>query len=144
MVHRGKLYEKLQSVLSNLSRVTVRIIHKDTLQNLSQPRKIILLQLINCSYQLEELKQKFTKTNLVEPLSCHTKEAPLGYKNFKIPIALNSLVINHMKRKLPIKSTSLKPKVLLTNYLLTIILLPRSVNLNYVIRGDIVPLCLIT
>lgn len=75
----------------------------------------------------------------------YTRDKPLGFRNLKHFTTLNSLVINPMeKRKSPLKSIHLKPKVWNLHYLQTIILFPRNVNHNYVIREDVVALWILT
>lgn len=52
--------------------------------------------------------------------------------------------MNHMEnKKLPIKASFLKSKVGIIHFLLTWILFPRKVILNFVIKEDVVPLWII-
>lgn len=75
----------------------------------------------------------------------YTYKAPLGSKNFKHSIVVNSLVMNPMeKRKLSIMAIFMKPRVCVFHYLLIRILLQRRANLNFVITNDIVHLWLLT
>lgn len=77
--------------------------------------------------------------------SSYKYETPLGSKSFKRSIALNNIVVNPMEKShFPRKSNILKPKFCIIHYLLTKILLSKSLNLNYVIRDDVVPLWILT
>lgn len=66
-------------------------------------------------------------------------------KDFKRSISICSLVINPMEKiKFSIKTSFLNPRVLVIHYLLIRVLLSRNINLNFVIKDDIVSLWLIT
>lgn len=74
----------------------------------------------------------------------YKSERPIGLKNFKRTVALNTLVTNLIeKRKFSFRTNLKKTKVRIIHYLITRTMLPRKINNNYVIKDDITPLRLL-
>lgn len=79
------------------------------------------------------------------PGTSYKFERSIVLKKFKQIVAVNTLVTNPMEKRIIHFRTSLfKPKVRIIHYLMTRIVLPRNININYIIKDDIIPLWLLT
>lgn len=75
----------------------------------------------------------------------YTNKGSIKFKNYKSSIFILSFIMNPMEDgKIPINVSYLKPKVYVTHCLVPRILLPRQINLDIVIKEDVVPLWLLT
>lgn len=71
----------------------------------------------------------------------YTQGKPIGFKNFKHFVSINSIVINPVeKMKVTFRTTHLKPKDRILHYHIMRVLFLRIINDYYVTREDIVKL----